>query len=348
MSVSIAVVFALIAGVFNGSFTAPSKYIHSFSHAKIWLLWCFFGLFFVPMLITVFSGSDVLYVLTNTPIISLLTLFVGGVIYGIGLIFFILSFHRIGIALGFIINVGTGTVLASLFGLLSVEDASSRFIIFQMIGLVLFIIGMLFSIISGKLREREKQAQDIKHTGRIIHKKGAYFIGIIFALLAGVASAVEGISFSLGISDITKSVANTSYSTVISPISIPWFIMCIGMFIPFFIYFCYRNIKQMDIVDEDKSKRKKINTGMSYFYTLIMGLLFFLALISYGLSTRYAGVYTNTIAWPTFMIFIILTSNFWGWLQGEWRGASKLSAMMLIVSLVIFIIAEVFFSFSSI
>lgn len=86
MSVSIAVVFALIAGVFNGSFTAPSKYIHSFSHAKSGFYGVFWPLF-VPMLITVFSGSDVLYVLTNTPIISLLTLFVGGVIYGIGLIF---------------------------------------------------------------------------------------------------------------------------------------------------------------------------------------------------------------------------------------------------------------------
>jgi hypothetical protein len=59
------------------------------------------------------------------------------------------------------------------------------------------------------------------------------------------------------------------------------------------------------------------------------------------------GDLAPTIAWPLFMVFIILTSNLWSWKSREWEHAGGNAVSKMIVSLVLFVVAIVVFSYSS-
>ncbi len=53
------------------------------------------------------------------------------------------------------------------------------------------------------------------------------------------------------------------------------------------------------------------------------------------------------ITWPLFMVFIILVSNFWGWVTGEWKNAGRKAISYIWLSVVVFVIAIIVFSISS-
>jgi len=60
------------------------------------------------------------------------------------------------------------------------------------------------------------------------------------------------------------------------------------------------------------------------------------------------GDLAPTIAWPLFMVFIILTSNLWSWKSREWEHAGRSAGMKMFVSLALFVVAIVVFSYSSV
>ncbi len=59
------------------------------------------------------------------------------------------------------------------------------------------------------------------------------------------------------------------------------------------------------------------------------------------------GDLAPTIAWPLFMIFIVLTANFWSFVHGEWNGAGAKAKKLITSSLVLFIAAVIVFGFNS-
>ena len=78
-----------------------------------------------------------------------------------------------------------------------------------------------------------------------------------------------------------------------------------------------------------------------------MGIGFWGSLIFFsGASSMIGGALAPTIAWPLFMVFIILTSSFWGWFAGEWKDAGTKAAVRMFISLLFFIFAIVIFSCS--
>jgi L-rhamnose-H+ transport protein len=69
-------------------------------------------------------------------------------------------------------------------------------------------------------------------------------------------------------------------------------------------------------------------------------------MVSYSKATEILGSLGPIIAWPLFMIFIILVSNFWGVKHGEWQHASRgakrkmfFSVGLLILAIIVLVIA---------
>ena len=70
-----------------------------------------------------------------------------------------------------------------------------------------------------------------------------------------------------------------------------------------------------------------------------MALLAFISLIVFSKTAISVGHLGSVIVWPIFMISIILTSNFWGWHQGEWQNAGKSAGGWQISSILFLILA---------
>jgi len=60
-----------------------------------------------------------------------------------------------------------------------------------------------------------------------------------------------------------------------------------------------------------------------------MGIIWISGITVYGISTVYLGTLGPSVGWPIFMACLIISSNIWGLLAGEWRvGGRSLQTML--------------------
>jgi L-rhamnose-H+ transport protein len=158
-------------------------------------------------------------------------------------------------------------------------------------------------------------------------------------MIAGLFSAGQNFTFSL--TRPMQAYALASHVHHIWAANIVWPGFLIAALIPYALYMIYRQIK-----NQTYTCYKKPISFYYIFLTFIMGTFWFASLLIYGKSARLIGALGPIIGWPMFMIFIILTSNFWGWIYGEWKGCGKTAARLLHLSLLCLVLAFVFLGVS--
>ena len=55
----------------------------------------------------------------------------------------------------------------------------------------------------------------------------------------------------------------------------------------------------------------------------LMGLLWYSGLVVYGMGADALGALGGIVGWPVFMSVDIIAGMLWGFLGGEWKGASR-------------------------
>ncbi len=86
-------VLVLFAGVINGSFATPMKYMTKWDEENIWFIFSFSGFLILPWLSIYFMSPNVGQVLNAIPSKLLWTMIFGGLAFGIGQIAFATSFR---------------------------------------------------------------------------------------------------------------------------------------------------------------------------------------------------------------------------------------------------------------
>ena len=72
-----------------------------------------------------------------------------------------------------------------------------------------------------------------------------------------------------------------------------------------------------------------------------MGLLWYCALLSYGMGSEKLGKLGASVAFALFSSGTVLFANLFGWLVGEWKGASR-DTIRGFVKGMVFIVAAIF------
>jgi len=72
-----------------------------------------------------------------------------------------------------------------------------------------------------------------------------------------------------------------------------------------------------------------------------MSILFFECVLIFGYASGLLGDFGPIIGFPIFMVFIILSSNFWGMKHGKWYGANQKTIKKMITSIFILKIAVI-------
>lgn len=210
----------------------------------------------------------------------------------------------------------------------------------QICGVLAFLIAVIFGSLAGVSKNKNNlDSQTVK----MPKKKFSIIIGISLSLMAGIGSACQGSSYVVSNPTVSEIAKFFGYS-ILSANLLSWIIIFTAAAIPNIVYFLFIMLKNKTL--------RNISSGTTliyYFYIIVMSIFYWIPIVFFtSASMIIGGALAPTIAWPLFMVFIILTSNLWSFIYGEWKNASLNSIIKMWTSITIFICAISLFSYSAI
>jgi L-rhamnose-H+ transport protein len=334
----LAIIFTFIAGIMNGSFALPTKYCKPWVFENIWLHYAFWALLILPWISILILDPKVWQVYEMTPPYTLAILMIGGLVFGVGQICFALALNIIGFGLGFALNIGLGTGLGFLLPLLALhpQQIFTPVGVTTLVGLLCIILGLVLSYKAGRKRDQEKLQAYLAPDAH----NSQYQLGVILTILAGLCSAGQNFTFALTGNMQQIALASGTGSLAASIIIWPVFLAC--SFIPYVAYMIYLHLVN-DSFQFYRGKRFLRNAC----FAILMGVFWYGSLIFYSQASLWIGALGPVIAWPLFMVLIILTSNFWGWVHGEWMGCSLKIKRTALLALSFLLVAVVILAYSA-
>jgi len=318
-----AALLALGAGILNGSFATPTRFMNRWRWENVWALWAVFAMFILPWTIAFATVPHLLAAYQTAEVSHALVLvIVFGAGYGMAAICFGLGVEAIGIALNFAIALGTATAVGSAIPLIWLHSSSvfTRQGLTIEAGIALVVVGIIFCGIAGRSKERAQLHQADRPRSSNFGK------GLALALVAGAGSALQNFGLAFGVPLLNRAAelgTEQSYQSIVV-----WAPLLTATLVPYLI-FCARLWKK----NQTWNLYFAPKTGIYWLFGLVMGALWFSSLVVYGAaSTRMADM-GPVLGWPLFMSAIILTSNVWGLAVGEWKGASRSSLTTMFAGL---------------
>lgn len=225
-----------------------------------------------------------------------------GALWGLSAISFAKGIDKIGMSLVYGVSMGISTIVGSIVPMI-MDDAFPKgtSMVLFFIGLILTLIGVIFITFAG-----------VKRDGLV--KNSAF--GIVLAVLSGLGSGAMNVGFAYSES-IGEDFMSYGYSAAaISsgkwlPVLFGGCLMC--------VIWC---IGEMTVKHEwytlvAKGSLKRISI------LCVVSIMWYLALLLYGLSTLKLGEQGDTVGWIMFNALALTISVGWGLITGEWKNVTK-------------------------
>ncbi len=343
-----ALAMVLIAGLINGSFAAPMKFMTKWEEENIWLIFSFWGFIILPWATIMVMAPGTPAVLEAIQPKLFWTMVLGGIAFGLGQICFALSFRYIGIGLAFVINISMGTSGSALIPLLWHKGImGTPYSYAQIGGILIFVLAVIIGAAAGAARDRHKRQLGEAAAGAAnvkAIKPGMLLLGVVLAILAGAGSVCQGVTYIWANPTVSRIAVDQFGVGALASGVIAWVVIFSAAWIPYFLYFLMLNVKNRSF-----ARLASAGTAKYWFWLVLMGVGYWGSLVFFSKASEViGGDLAPTIAWPLFMVFIILTSNFWSLKSHEWEHAGRSAATKMVVSLVLFVVAIVVFSYSSV
>jgi L-rhamnose-H+ transport protein len=334
MSLALPLILIIFAGIINGSYAAPMKRMKGWVYENIWFQWAFWTFLIIPWIFisTVVPSPWAVY--ASAPTRYIIIMAAGGTAFGIGQICFAFALHSIGLGLAFVLNIGIATGLGFLLPLFFQypERIATPFGLITISGTLCAIVGIILCTGAGNLRDKETKGRGTEKIVSHAHK--GYRAGVILASIAGFASACQNFSFSESAG--LQKIAQMHGATVLGASNIFWPGFLSFCAIPYILYMAYLLRKNRTLKNYRTPGTKKY-----FLYGIVMGLFWYGSLIFYSKASQLIGELGPVVGWPLFMIFIILTTNFWGYITKEWEGTSRKTGRVMISGIACLVIAVV-------
>jgi len=315
----------VLAGLLNGSFAVPLKTARTWKFNHIWIVHSLLAMGLIPW---VFAGMTVPHwneVLQAVPLWSWLGLVGWGVLFGIASLLYGAAVDLLGIALGFAIQLGLSIVLGSLLPLLWARafELGSRHDWFFILGLALMVLGVILCARAGG-----GKADSASPSGR------RFRLGLMIALAGGILAPTLNFGIQYGTSLLGKT--RESVGTEHFPVQtyLAWAVFLSSAALLQAGYCLFRVVKEnsMELLRKGMVTRDALQV-------LVMSSLWISSVFIYGRSAFALGRLGNSFGWPVFIALIILTSNAWGAVLGEWREAAKATWRRMILGSGVLIVA---------
>jgi len=375
MQKSLGIILALVAGLTQGLFLAPLKYLQGawkFEHS--WFVHSFVATLILPISVAFLTVPNIPTILRESEKKDIAIVAAFGGLWGIGNALFGLSASLVGQGLAFSIVLGICASVGSLVPLLVQhwDDATKKPGVFDEIGVGIAVIGIVFLGISGNRREKltlEAGAPNteeytviedfVQEEGLSSNKVGLinrdslkpvasntkFCYGMTVCVLSGLLSSC----FNLAVAFADKLVDKASQegASDMDKSNIIWLVALPAGGVVNVLYAIFLMCNNKSLRDPFVATYEQPpgwickNFVVNFFLSVLMAILWFSGSWIYGIASVVLGDLGPAIGFPLFMGLSMTASNFHGWLTGEWKYADKracawgLTGNVIIISAVV-------------
>jgi len=315
----------VLAGVLNGSFAVPIKTARAWKFEHVWMVFSLLAMAVIPWVGVSLVVPQWRGILSAVPAAGWWGLAALGLLWGVASLLYGVAVDLLGIALGFAIQLGLSIVLGALLPLIWSRAMSFRTVkdAFFFGGLALMVVGVVLCAQAGGAKSNAPGA-----TGARFRQ------GLIIAFLGGIGAPLLNFGIQYGISLLRTAgqipvEARFSVKTYVA-----WAAFLSAAAVTQSGYCLLRIIAT-------KSSRLfgAAGTGRDAGAVVGMSLVWAASVCLYGMSAVGLGRLGTSFGWPVFVALIILTSNTWGVLLGEWKGAARTAFHRMLVGSAVLVLA---------
>lgn len=325
--VTLGVVVVALAGLANGSFAVPSRWILNWNWQQIWLVYIVASCLILPLFLSLAISPPIFIILARHPSATAKVI-VLGLGWGLGVLCFGLSLNRVGISItnavvsGLAIIVGSAGPLA--VGSIHLTKGRLQPLI---VGLLFTLLGIIGCCYASILRDRLRGGLD--STGR---QQSAF--GMVFAVVSGILASLLNLAF-VAAEPLISAGKITGMGAVAQSLT-AWVPILFGGFLTNGLN-SYYQIQRA----EPRILFKKGNAE-AWILSMLMGVLWFVAIAAYGAGALMMGSAGPVYGWAICVGTSILFSTLWGVAIGEWR-AVPFRITLFLYSGVLLILASLLF-----
>jgi L-rhamnose-H+ transport protein len=322
--IALGLTFTLLSGMCNGLFTAPMKIIPRWKWEHIWLVFIVTACVALPIAIAATSFSDPGAIWNSSPAPARAAAIVFGFAWGFGAIFFGMSVDRLGVSLANSLVIGLSSALGSLVPLFlggGIALQARHFLLFG--GVAVFLAGVTVCGSAGRMRDRSAPASSTPSVA-----------GYIFAIVAGVLSAVFNIGYALA-QPVAEAGIGLGYSRFTATNFI-WLLMLLAGSVPNIVFCGYLVTRNASV-----GLFREGPVHKTYGLSVLMGVLWGASIFFYGAATPLLGDIGPSIGWPLSLAVGLVVANFMGTLLGEWRQAGPAPARRMKIGILVLLLAIV-------
>ncbi len=358
------VVFHWLGGLASGSFYVPYRGVKKWAWEVYWLVGGFFSWIIAPWILASINTNDLLAVLKEAPINSLLWAYFWGAMWGLGGLTFGLTMRYLGLSLGMGVALGYCAAFGTLMPPIFHGEFVDKVLMTQsgqviLIGVGVCLLGIAIAGLAGRSKEREMTEEQKKET----IKEFNFTKGILVATFSGVMSAC----FAYGL-DAASPVAEISsaHGTPVLWTGLPKLcVVLLGGFTTNFIWCVILNIRNRTGYQYFKktlraelpapsngatagsppatgpaSSGANSNVPMlsNYLFSALAGVTWYLQFFFYTMGESQMGEYKFS-SWTIHMASIIIFSSLWGIALKEWKGSSIATKRKLAIGLVTLVLS---------
>ena len=315
------VAVVLAAGVFQGSFMFPAKWMKGWEWENYWLIFATVAYLISPWALAVATVPRLAEVYAGTSAGTVTAIAAFGVAWGIGALTFGLGVSAVGLALGFAVILGIAASAGAVIPLL-VEPPPH--ITAAQIGLtaaaiVLMLAGVAVCSFAGRWKEKDFVSR-------------SYLTGILICVASGLLSACGNLGFAFGSHIATRAQQLGAPSEWAG--NAVWALLAMPLFL------CNAGYSLLLLTRRGTVRcYRSPGSGRRLLFGLLMGTMWMAGMSLYGVGARRMGSLGVSLGWAILMSSMVLVANLLGLLSGEWRGAPPGSRRRLFQGLSLLLIA---------
>lgn len=327
--------FALVfvAAVAGGALAVPLKRRRGFELENIYIPSTLVMMLVLPLLMAALVLPHWQQAVTASGSGTVWTGATYGFGWGIGAILFGYGVTLAGMSVGFAIIMGINTAVGSVlpFVVRSRADLFTTGGAVILAGIAGCIGGVAICGKAGSIRERNSgNAGEAKKFG----------LALAVCAASGILSACANLGFaftSRAGEEALKLGASPVFSTLASWMPVFW-----GAMVALLLWFGGLQIRR-------GTWRKNVgpDAGFDWLNGVLMGVLWFIATIPYGMGAYYLGRLGTSVGWAVNIAFSLLVANVFGFLTREWTGAPVRALRTLYAGLIVLILAIVLLAVGS-
>jgi L-rhamnose-H+ transport protein len=315
----------VLAGLLNGSFAVPLKTARIWKFNHIWTLHSLLAMGVVPWIVAMVSVPHWVEVASHIESRGWLILTGWGLLFGIASLLYGLAVDLLGIALGFAIQLGLSIVLGALLpmfwaGAFRLQSSSDWLFV---LGLTLMVFGVILCAQAGGRKQSRSNS-----------KRPRFRLGLIIALIGGVLAPTLNFGIQYGTDLLRRGGAILGARSFPVQIYLAWAVFLSAAAVIQAGYCFLRVVRDHSV---GTFRRGMVTSDAPQ--VLAMSLVWISSVFIYGRSAFGLGNLGNSFGWPIFVALIILTSNAWGVLLGEWKEASSEALCRMLGGSIVLIVA---------